>query len=77
MNKNVVIELRLNLNITWLKAIEKIMKVLKMRFIMWPKKKKNPIIGENQNQDKSKYARKNLMLWPGEIEKSKYIKVIT
>ena len=41
------------------------------------KKKKNPIIGENQNQDKSKYARKNLMLWPGEIEKSKYIKVIT
>ena len=44
---------------------------------MWPKKKKNPIIGENQNQDKSKYARKNLMLWPGEIEKSKYIKVIT
>lgn len=34
MNKNVVIELRLNLNITWLKAIEKIMKVVKMRFIM-------------------------------------------
>ena len=34
MNKNVVIELRLNLNITWLKAIEKIMKVVKMIFIM-------------------------------------------
>ena len=34
MNKNVVIELRLNLNITWLKAIEKIMKVVKMGFIM-------------------------------------------
>lgn len=26
------------------------------------KKKKNPIVGENQDQDKSKYARKNLML---------------
>ena len=76
MNKNAVIELGLNLHITWLKGIEKIIKVVKMRFIMWPKKK-NPIIGQNEDQDKSKYARKNLMLWPGEIEKSKYIKVIT
>ena len=39
--------------------------------------KKNSITGENQDQDKSKYARKNLMLLPGENEKSKYIKVIT
>ena len=75
MYKNVVIELGLNLDITWLKGIEKIMKVVKMRFIIW--KKKNSITGENQDQDKSKYARKNLMLLPGENEKSKYIKVIT
>ena len=39
MNKNVVIELGLNLDITWLKGIEKIMKVVKMRFIIWKKKK--------------------------------------
>lgn len=38
MNKNVVIELGLNLDITWLKGIEKIMKVVKMRFIIWKKK---------------------------------------
>lgn len=34
MNKNAVIELGLNLHITWLKGIEKIIKVVKMRFIM-------------------------------------------
>lgn len=38
MNKNVVIELGLNLDITWLKGIEKIMKVVKMRFIIRKKK---------------------------------------
>ena len=34
MNKNVVLEFGLNLDITWLKGIDKIMKVVKMRFIM-------------------------------------------
>lgn len=34
MNKNVIIELGINFNITWLKGIEKIMRIFKMRFIM-------------------------------------------
>lgn len=52
MNKNVVIEFGLNLDITWLKGIEKIMKVVKMRFIMWPKKKKIPSLGKTKTKIK-------------------------
>lgn len=51
MNKNVVIELGLNLHITWLKGIEKIIKVVKMRFIMWPKKK-IPSLGKTKTKIK-------------------------
>ena len=42
--------------------------------------KKMPISGENQNQDKSKYDRNNLMLLPGEIKQNgggRYNKLIT
>lgn len=53
MNKNVVIELGLNLDITWLKGIEKIMKVVKMRFIIWKKKKKIPSLGKTKTKIKA------------------------